>query len=319
MRVLVTGGMGFIGSNFIRMMLKKHPACEIVNFDKLTYAGNTANLKGADKSKKYSFIKGDVCDHNAVKKAIAGADAVVHFAAESHVDRSIGDPDEFVRTNMLGTQVLLFESLKAGVKKFVQISTDEVYGSIRRGSFKETDAFNPSSAYSASKAGADLLALAYHRTYGLPLVVTRSTNNFGPYQHPEKLIPRFVTNALRGKPLPVYGTGKNVRDWLYVGDNCEAIDLVLRSGRNGEAYNVGAGNEVPNIEITKKILKITEKPESLINFVKDRPGHDWRYSVDAKKIRSLGWKPGHSFEAALAATVKWYAENEWWWRPLARD
>ncbi len=319
MKIVVTGGMGFIGSNFIRLVLKKHPGDEIVNFDKLTYAGNPENLRDVKDTKNYCFIKGDVCDARAVRAAVEGADCIAHFAAESHVDRSIVHPEDFIRTNVLGTQILLHEARKAGVERFVHISTDEVYGSIARGSFKETDALNPSSPYSASKAGADLLAMAHHKTHGTPVIITRSTNNFGPYQHPEKLIPRFVTNALRNKPLPLYGSGKNVRDWIFVEDNCDAIDLVLRKGKEGEIYNIGAGNEIPNIGITKKILEIMKKPESLVSFVQDRPGHDLRYSVNTAKIRALGWKPRRSFAEALETTIKWYADNEWWWKPLVKE
>jgi dTDP-glucose 4,6-dehydratase len=286
----------------------------------MTYAGNPANLADFEKDPRYSFVKGDICDAHAVDQVFSHQeiDAVVHFAAESHVDRSIHDASAFVTTNVLGTQVLLDAALRHKIPRFVHISTDEVYGSAATGSFKETDILTPSSPYSASKAGSDLLARAFFITHGLPVIVTRCTNNFGPYQYPEKLIPFFVTNLIRGKKVPVYGTGKNVRDWIYVLDHCRAIDFVLQQGTPGEIYNIGGDNEKTNLEITHQILEILGKDSSCIEFVKDRPGHDWRYSLDSAKIRSLGWKPQSTFEDALKETVAWYVQHEGWWQPLLR-
>ncbi len=314
MKLVVTGCCGFIGSNFIRMMLSRHPDWEITNIDKLTYAGNPENLKDIESSRSYKLVKADICDEKAVDAAVKGADVIINFAAESFVDKSIAHAEPFVKTNFYGTYVLLEAARKHGVKKVVQISTDEVFGSTEKGSFRETDRLEPSSPYSASKAAADLLALSYFTTYKLPIVVCRSSNNFGPYQNREKLIPLFITNALEGKELPLYGDGLNVRDWLFVEDNCEAIATVLEKGNSGEIYNIGSGNEKTNIEITKLILKLLNKPESLIKHVADRPGHDRRYSLDTAKIRALGWKPKHSFEEAMKLTVKWYKENERWWK-----
>lgn len=318
MRLLVTGGLGFIGSNFIRQMLEGHPEHSIVNLDKVTYAGNPENLRDIAGDPRYTFIRGDICDQDLVGSVFREhqIDAVVHFAAESHVDRSIEDASVFVRTNVLGTHVLLEEALGCGVERFVHVSTDEVYGSIRSGSFREIDNLNPSSPYSASKAASDLLARSYYITHDLPVIVTRCTNNFGPYQYPEKLIPLFVTNLLDGKKVPVYGTGKNVRDWIYVLDHCRALDFVLRHGEPGEIYNIGGDNEKSNLEITEGILRVLGKDGSMIEYVRDRPGHDWRYSLDSSKLRSMGWKPEFDFETALQATVEWYVENAWWWRPL---
>jgi len=314
MKVLVTGGAGFIGSNFVHYMLEQHPEDQLVVLDKLTYAGNLANLK--DVMKKIRFIRGDICDRKLVEKVAGKVNAIVNFAAETHVDRSIAEPGPFLETNIIGTQVLLEAARKFNHEKFVQISTDEVYGSIIRGSFKETDPLKPSSPYSASKAAADLLAYSYFITYGVPSVIVRSTNNFGPHQHPEKLIPKLILNAIAGRPLPIYGDGRNVRDWLYVLDNCEAINIVLRKGKVGEVYNVGAGNEKTNLEVASLILEKLDKPKSLIEFVKDRPGHDFRYSLNFRKIMKLGWRPRTSFEEGLDRTVTWYRENEWWWAPL---
>lgn len=318
MRLLVTGGLGFIGSNFIRQMLEEHPDDSIVNLDKVTYAGNPKNLKDLAGDPRYTLIKGDICDPDVVGSVFREhrIDAVVHFAAESHVDRSIEDASVFVRTNVLGTHVLLEGALSHGVERFVHVSTDEVYGSIRSGSFRETDNLNPSSPYSASKAASDLLARSYYITHDLPVIVTRCTNNFGPYQYPEKLIPLFVTNLLDGKKVPVYGTGKNVRDWIYVLDHCRAIDFVLSHGEPGEIYNIGGDNEKSNLEITEGILGALGKDESMIEYVRDRPGHDWRYSLDSSKLRAMGWEPEFDFGTALQATVEWYVENTWWWRPL---
>jgi dTDP-glucose 4,6-dehydratase len=320
MRILVTGGLGFIGSNFIRQMLEEHPDDSIVNLDKVTYAGNPDNLKDIAGDPRYAFVRGDICDPEIVGSVFREhpIDAVVHFAAESHVDRSIHDSSVFVRTNVLGTHVLLEAALSRGVKRFIHVSTDEVYGSIRSGSFRETDNLNPSSPYSASKAASDLLARSYHITHDLGVIVTRCTNNFGPYQYPEKLIPLFVTNLLEEKKVPVYGTGQNVRDWIHVADHCRAVDFVLRHGEPGEVYNIGGGNEKSNLEITEGILKALGTDRSMIEYVPDRPGHDWRYSLDSSKLRAMGWKPEFDFETALRATVQWYTENEWWWRPLKR-
>ena len=318
MKILVTGGAGFIGSNFVRYIIEKYPDCKIVNLDKLTYAGNLDNLRDVEKNKNYTFVKGDICDIKTVNRIAKNCDMIINFAAETHVDRSIIEAGSFVQTDVFGTYVLLNAAKKFGVKKFVQISTDEIYGSIDKGSFKESDILDPSSPYSASKAGADLLVMSYHKTFNLPILITRSSNNFGPYQYPEKLIPLFITNSIKNKPLPLYGDGMNVRDWLFVIDNCESIDLVAQEGEIGEIYNIASGDEKTNIEITKFILKELGKPESLINYVKDRLGHDRRYSLDCTKIRKLGWKPRHDFEKAMKITVKWFVENGWWWKPLVR-
>lgn len=315
LRLLVTGGLGFIGSNFIRFMLEKYPDYRITNLDLQTYAGNPDNLKGIENS-NYKFIRGDICDRNIVEKVIQNVDVVVHFAAESHVDRSIDDASAFVRTNVLGTFVLLDSALKHNIKRFIHISTDEVYGSISKGSFTENDILTPSSPYSSSKAGSDLLARSYFITHKLPVIITRCTNNFGPYQYPEKLIPLFITNLIENKKVPVYGTGKNVRDWIYVEDHCKAVDFVLHKGNVGEIYNIGGGAEKTNLEITEKILNMLEKDDSMVEYVKDRPGHDLRYSLDCTKLRRLGWAPEHEFEDALYDTVRWYSENRWWWEKL---
>ena len=316
LNLLITGGSGFIGSNFIRHMLEKYPNCKIFNLDKLTYAGNTDNLKDIENNPKYSFVRGDICDPAVVDKVMQNVDHVVHFAAESHVDRSIEDGSVFVRTNVLGTYTLLESAMKHGIMKFIHVSTDEVYGSIKEGSFKETDMLTPSSPYSSSKTGSDLIAQSYYITYKFPVIITRCTNNFGPYQFPEKLIPFFITNLLEKLNVPVYGTGKNVRDWIYVLDHCTAIDFVLQNGSIGEIYNIGGGAEKTNIEITRKILAMLGKDESMVEYVKDRPGHDLRYSLDCSKLRELGWKPEHDFDEALAKTIKWYVENRWWWDNL---
>jgi dTDP-glucose 4,6-dehydratase len=320
MKLLITGGSGFIGSNFIRLMIGSHPDLEIINLDLLTYAGNPDNLKGIDKDPRYTFIKGDICDRDIVNAILKKnqVTAIIHFAAESHVDRSIVDSSDFVRTNVTGTYNLLECARLHSIQKFMHISTDEVYGSTPEGSFIETDMLSPSSPYSASKAGSDLLALSYFKTHKLPVVVTRCTNNYGPYQFPEKLIPFFVTNLIEGKKVPVYGTGKNVRDWIHVNDHCRALEFLLRKGVFGEIYNIGGGNERTNLEITHKIVSLLQKDKSMIDYVKDRPGHDFRYSVDCSKLRSLGWKPEYSFDEGLAATVTWYSQNEGWWRPLKK-
>lgn len=315
-KYLVTGGAGFIGSNYIRYMLKKHKDVEIVNLDKLTYAGNLDNLKEIENDPNYKFIKGDICDEVLVNQIMTEIDVVVNFAAESHVDRSIGAPDDFIRTDVFGTFVLLEAARRNKIEKFIQISTDEVYGSIDNGSFKETDPLMPSSPYSASKAGADRLAFSYFVTYDLPVIVTRCSNNFGPFHYPEKLIPLFVTNAIENKNLPIYGDGKNVRDWIYVEDHCDGVDFVCQNGELGEVYNIGGGNERTNLEITEHILRKLEKPQSLMTYVKDRLGHDRRYSVDCSKIAKLGWKPKHDFEDALDKTITWFMKNRWWWERL---
>jgi len=312
LNILVTGGCGFIGSNFIRHMLKKYPDYRIINIDKLTYAGNPDNLKDIEDNSNYSFIRGDICDPEIVNKAMKNMDYVVHFAAESHVDRSIDDGSIFVRTNILGTHTLLESALKHGIKRLIHVSTDEVYGSITRGSFKETDILTPSSPYSSSKAGSDLLVQSYYITHKLPVIITRCTNNFGPYQYPEKLIPLFVTNLLENKKVPVYGTGQNIRDWIYVLDHCKAVDFVLHNGSIGEIYNIGGGAEKTNLEITDKIIEIIGSDRSMIVYVKDRLGHDLRYSLDCSKLRELGWAPEHDFDEALEETVRWYVENRWW-------
>ena len=318
MNILVTGGCGFIGSNFIRYLLGKQHSATIFNLDKLTYAGNPANLRDIESDSRYRFIHGDICDPVLVKDLLRREkiSTIIHFAAESHVDRSITDASDFIKTNVLGTFTLLDEALSEHIDRFIHISTDEVYGSTSRGSFKETDPLNPSSPYSSSKASSDLIARSYFITHGLPVIITRCTNNYGPYQYPEKLIPLFITNLLEGKKIPVYGTGKNVRDWIHVLDHCRAIDRVLDQGTPGDIYNIGSDNERSNIYITKMILNALGKDESCIEYVKDRPGHDFRYSLDSSKLRSLGWKPEYSFTEGLQDTVEWYIANEWWWHPL---
>ncbi len=316
MKLLVTGGSGFIGSNFVRHVLAAHPDDTLVNFDKLTYAGNPANLRDVEADPRYAFVHGDVCDAKLVRDVAHGVDAIVNLAASTHVDRSLMEPDEFLKTDVFGVFTLLEAVKDLRIPRFIHISTDEVYGSVERGSSRESDPLRPTNPYSASKAGGDLLALAYWHTHRVPVLITRSSNNFGPCQYPEKVIPLFITNALEDRPLPLYGDGRNVRDWLYVLDNCAAIDLVLRKGREGEVYNIGGGHEVENIVLTRQILHLLGKPETLIQPVKDRPGHDRRYSLDSKKVHQLGWAPRHRFGDALAATVAWYREHEAWWRPL---
>lgn len=319
MKILVTGGAGFIGSNFVHFMLAHYPSYEIINLDELTYAGNLENLTNIEESNKYTFVKGDITNAELVNKLFAqDVETVVHFAAESHVDRSILEPDIFVKTNVLGTQVLLEAARKNSVKKFVHVSTDEVYGSLgETGLFTEETPLAANSPYSASKAGSDLLVRAYHETFGLNVNITRCSNNYGPYQFPEKLIPLMIAKALSDKDLPVYGDGLNIRDWLYVEDHCSAIDLVLHNGIGGEVYNIGGNNERTNIQIIQTILRQLGKSESLMKFVKDRPGHDRRYGIDATKITNeLGWKPKHTFDTGIQKTIQWYLDNQEWWKRI---
>ncbi|WP_342044843.1 dTDP-glucose 4,6-dehydratase [Bacillus sp. OTU530] len=320
MKVLITGGAGFIGSNFVRHMVNKYPEYHIINLDLLTYAGNLENLRDIETTSNYTFVKGDIADREFINNLFTEQkfDSVLNFAAESHVDRSITNPDIFVQTNIQGTQALLDAAKNFGVKKYLQVSTDEVYGTLgETGYFTEETPLAANSPYSASKAGADLLVRAYHETFGLPVNITRCSNNYGPFHFPEKLIPLMIINALNDKPLPVYGDGLNVRDWLHVEDHCQAIDLVLHNGRNGEVYNIGGNNERTNIEIVKTILEHLDKPESLIKYVADRPGHDRRYAIDATKLRTeLGWQPKYTFDTGIVQTIKWYLKNRDWWENI---
>lgn len=319
MKILVTGGSGFIGSNFVNYMVRNYPEYEILNLDALTYAGNLQNLKESEDKPNYRFVKGDITDRNFIDSLFTEKiDVVVNFAAESHVDRSITDPRIFVKTNIQGTQVLLDAAKKNDIKKYVQVSTDEVYGSLGIvGYFTEDTPIAPNSPYSASKAGADLLVRSYYETFNLPVNITRCSNNYGPFHFPEKLIPLMIINALHDKPLPVYGDGQNVRDWLHVEDHCRAIDLVLHKGVNGEVYNVGGHNERTNIEVVKAILTQLGKPETLISFVEDRLGHDKRYAIDPTKlINELGWEPIYTFETGLKQTIDWYLNNQSWWEEI---
>ncbi len=319
MHLLVTGGCGFIGSHFIKNTLDKRPEWKITNLDKLTYAGRKENLSEIEHDSRYTFIHGDICDPATVEKSMKGIDAVINFAAESHVDNSITDARPFIRTDIEGAFTLLDSARKNNVKKFIQISTDEVYGQIKEGSFTEQSLLNPRNPYSASKAGADRLAYSFHTTYGMDVCITRSSNNYGTHQFPEKLIPLFTTNLLQGKKVPVYGTGQNVRDWLHVRDNCDALLLVLEKGKSGEVYNIGGGNEKTNMEITRRILSEVGKGDEMIQFVEDRKGHDWRYSLDSTKItRELGWRPAIPFDQGLKQTIQWYTHNESWWKPLIK-
>lgn len=322
MNLLVTGGNGFIGSNFIRYTLKKYRNINIADLDKLTYAGNINNLKDIERDPRYKSIKGDIRNSKLVNKLLRAEghklDAIVNFAAETHVDRSIKNVTNFVKTNVEGVKVLLDASRKYKIKKFLQISTDEVYGDVKKGFPKETSKLSVNSPYAASKAASDLLCLSYYRTYNLPVIITRSSNNFGPYQYPEKAIPLFITNLITGKKMPIYGDGKNVRNWLYVIDNCCGIDLVLRKGKPGEIYNIGTNNQIRNIDLAKMLLKKFNLKSDYIKYVTDRPGHDRRYALNPNKIKRLGWKPEYSFDKALGLTVDWYRENEWWWKPLKR-
>ncbi|MFH1225489.1 MAG: dTDP-glucose 4,6-dehydratase [Candidatus Diapherotrites archaeon] len=315
-RILVTGGAGFIGSNFIRHFMRAHPESEVVSLDKLTYAGNKANLADLKGNGNYTFIKGDICSAKGAARAMKGCDAVVNFAAESHVDRAINDAGAFISTNVFGVRVLLEAARAEGTGRFLQVSTDEVYGSIAQGSSKEGDALNPRNPYSASKAAADLLVNSYRETYGMDTIITRSSNNFGPCQFPEKVIPLFITNLMRGKKVPLYGDGMNVREWLYVEDNCAGIDIALQKGAAGGIYNIGGGEGMKNIELTRALLRELGKGEEMIDYVKDRLGHDRRYSIDGAKIRALGWRPAGNFSENLRRTVAWYAGNEKWWKPL---
>jgi len=314
MKLLITGGAGFIGSNFVQYMLREHPEALVVNVDSLTYAGNLENLTAVESNPNYKFVKADIAERDALEPLFIDADVVVHFAAESHVDRSILDPGAFVRTNVLGTQNLLDLAKEYKVGKFVHISTDEVYGTLGdTGLFTEQTPLAPNSPYSASKAGSDLMVRAYHETFGLNVNITRCSNNYGPYQFPEKLIPLMIQNALDDKPLPVYGDGLNVRDWLYVEDHCSAIDLVIRKGISGEVYNIGGNNERTNIHVVKTILEELGKPETLIHYVQDRMGHDRRYAIDASKIRTeLGWRPKYDYESGIRETIRWYLANQGW-------
>jgi len=321
MKLLVTGGLGFIGSNFIRFMLGEHEDCTIVNVDALKYGSNAENLIDLNEADRYSFVQGDIVDSELIPRLIKDVDAVVSFAAETHVDRSISRPDSFLQSNVQGVFSLL-EALRRhnSEARFVQISTDEVYGDILDGSFTEESTLRPSSPYSASKAAGDVFVLAYARTFGLPAVITRCTNNYGPYQFPEKLIPKTVLRAVKSLKIPVYGTGQNVRDWIYVKDHCRAVEQVLQRGVAGEIYNISAGEEKTNLEVVKTILSMLGKDESLIEFVEDRPGHDVRYSLDSSKIRrELNWRPQQGFDEGIKKTVRWYLENERWWRPLVDD
>jgi dTDP-glucose 4,6-dehydratase len=319
MHLLVTGGAGFIGSNFVLYLLEKEDSVEITNLDALTYAGNIANLDSVKDNERYTFIKGDVTSFDDVEKAMAGCDGVINFAAESHVDKSITGPTVFVNTNVLGTQVLLETARKMNVKKFLQVSTDEVYGSLKKDNvcFTEQTPLAPNSPYSASKAGADMVVRSYFKTFGFPALITRCSNNYGPLQFPEKLIPLAVTNLMEGGKIPVYAKGENVRDWLHVIDHCEALWTVLQTGKPGEVYNIGGNNEWQNIDIVREILRLMDKDESHIEFVEDRPGHDLRYAIDATKIKEeLGWQPAYTFENGLKETVEWYLKNEAWWQPI---
>jgi dTDP-glucose 4,6-dehydratase len=316
LRFLVTGGAGFIGSNYVRHLLDSDPEAEVTNFDKLTYAGNPASVADLDGDPRYRFVRGDICDGELLAEVLPGHDAIVNFAAETHVDRSIVEPIEAIRTNTLGVATLAEAARHAGVQRFLQVGTDEEYGTIGQGSYSERDRLEPSSPYSAGKAGGALVALAYSTTHKLDVVVTRCTNNYGPYQLPEKVIPLFVTNLIDGQKVPLYGAGGNIRDWLYVRDHCAAIDLVLRRGASGQVYNVAADNEVANLDLTRAILAAFGAGDEMIEFVADRPGHDWRYSLDSTRIRELGWEPAHDFQAGLASTIAWYRQNQAWWRPL---
>jgi dTDP-glucose 4,6-dehydratase len=315
MKLFVTGGAGFIGSNYVRHVLANSDD-EVTVYDALTYAGNLSTLRDVDDSPRYKFVKGNICDPGTLEEAMAGHDAVVHFAAESHVDRSIAGPDDFINTNCFGTNIVMDTARRLEIPRVVHIGTDEVYGSVEVGSSKEDDPLEPRSPYSASKAGSDLIALSYHHTYGLPVTVTRCTNNFGPFQFPEKVIPLFTTNLLDGRKLPLYGDGLNERDWLFVDDHCSGVELVRQKGNPGEIYNIGAGNETPNRVLVDKLLALHGAGEEMVEYVEDRLGHDRRYSVDISKITALGWTKRRTLDEALEETVAWYRDNRWWWEPL---
>lgn len=316
-KILVTGGAGFIGSNFIRYILKKHKDYKIINLDKLTYAGNLDNLKDIEDNPNYRFIHGDICNVNLVNDIMKNdVDIIINFAAETHVDRSIEDPSEFMRTDFQGVYVLLEAVRKYNISKFIQISTDEVYGTAYKGFFKEEDNLKPRNPYSVGKLAGERLAYSYFATHKVPVIITRASNNFGPYQYPEKFIPLFVTNALEGKPLPLYGDGSQIRDWIYVIDHCKAIDVILERGKVGEVYNIATGNLIQNIDIAKRIVKILDVSESMIRTVTDRPGHDIRYALDFSKIQKLGWKQSGDFEDNFKKTVMWYVDNKWWWEKI---
>ena len=317
-RILVTGGCGFIGSNFILHLLERYPGCSLVNLDKLTYASNQANLRDVEGDPRYRFVQGDICDGELVDGLMAEVDVVFNFAAETHVDRSLMEAGSFILTDVLGTHVLLDSARRhPNVKRIVQVSTDEVYGEMSPGAWaKESDPLHPRSPYAASKAGGDAQCIAFFETYGLPVIITRAANNIGPRQHIEKMVPLFVTSAMRDELLPLYGDGRQVRDWLYVEDHCRALELIAREGEPGEVYNIGADNHEENIRLAKALLQLLEKPLSLIRFVEDRKGHDRRYAVDSSKLRALGWAPQHDFLSALERTVQWYQESRWWWEPI---
>lgn len=316
MKILVTGGAGFIGSNFIRHLLKGHPDYEVINLDLLTYAGNPENLKDIEDHPNYRFVKDNICDSKIVEELACDCDVIINFAAQTHVDRSIAEPSDFIRTNVLGTQVLLEAAKKFKISRLIHISTDEVYGSIDKGFSKEEDPLRPNSPYAASKAAADLLVRSYQVTYKLPAIVIRSSNNFGPYQYPEKVIPLFITNALQDEKVPLYGDGMNFRDWIYVLDNCQAIDMILHAGKPGHIYNVGGGNLLTNLELTRQVLSLLDKHEDFIQYVNDRPGHDRRYALDCSKVNELGWRPRYDFQSSLRETIEWYKANADWWQSI---
>lgn len=317
--ILVTGGCGFIGSHFIKLYLKNHPNVKIINLDKLTYAGRRENVQALEGKPNYEFVQGDICDFNLVSSLLKKAKSVIHFAAETHVDRSIDNPDDFLRTNVMGTRSLLEAAIQNKTERFLHISTDEVYGSLKTGDAKEGDPLKPNSPYSAAKASSDLFVRSYGKTYGLPVIITRSSNNFGPNQFPEKVIPLFITNLMEGKKVPLYGDGQNRRDWIYVEDNCRGVELVFDKAKPGEIYNIGIGKDISNLELTHALLKEMGFGQEKINPVADRPGHDFRYSLDISKLKSLGFAPKWTFEQGLRETVRWYKENQSWWAPLKKD
>ena len=317
--ILITGGCGFIGSNFIRFFLQHNSEYKIINLDKLTYCGNPQNLEDFLDNPHYEFILGDICDKNLVFEFVSRVSSVINFAAETHVDRSIEDSEDFLSTNVLGVKTLLDAVNQCKSERFVHVSTDEVYGSIKKGSFSETSPITPNSPYSASKAAGDLLARSYYGTYQTPVIITRSSNNFGPYQYPEKIVSLFITNLIEGEKLPIYARGENIREWIYVEDNCRAIKLVFEEGTVGEIYNIGSDTELTNLKLTQKLLEKFEKDEEHINYVQDRPGHDFRYSLDCSKIKNLGYKPIYNFDEALDKTIQWYLDNKEWWQPLKNN